>query len=231
METLNLFSSRVHVFEVEGAAELNAALLDALVSESEHSPGILAANRGGWHSVPDIALRPEPVFRAYCQLVVHHMRETFDDWAREAKVELPPYGMKLQAWAMVMRDGDYTVLHDHGDATISGPYYLDTGDADLDRFPTSGAITFTDPRRSASRVLGVDLFPSSVTLTPPEGKLVLFPGYLQHHVHPYRGTRPRVCIANNATIVPEQTLTLPGGNAALGYTSFTRALPPVGEDV
>ena len=230
METMNLFSSSVFVFDIDGAAELNAALLEALVAESEETPGILASNRGGWHSVPDIARRPEPVFRIYCEMIVAHMGKAFREWARVAGVELPPFGMHLHAWAMVMRDGDYTVLHDHGDATIAGPYYLDVGDADLERHPTSGAISFTDPRRASSRVLGLDLFPSTVTLSPPEGKLVLFPGYLQHHVHPYRGTRPRVCIANNATIVPNEPLTLPGGHAPLAFTTFSRGLPPAGGD-
>jgi len=32
--------------------------------------------------------------------------------------------------------------------------------------------------------------------------LVVFPGYLQHYVHAYRGTRPRVAIACNLTLSP-----------------------------
>jgi hypothetical protein len=32
--------------------------------------------------------------------------------------------------------------------------------------------------------------------------LVVFPGWLQHYVHPYRGTRPRVAIACNLTMSP-----------------------------
>jgi hypothetical protein len=220
MDRLDLFTSPVMVFDVEAAERLRAALLEALVAESRNAPGILAANRGGWHSAPDIALRPEPVFRAYCEMVVSHVRQAFEHLAHGAGVEkLPRYGVRLQAWAMVMQDSDYTVLHDHGDATLAGPFYLDMGDADLERFPNSGAISFTDPRRSASRVLGLDLFRGSVTLHPQAGKLVLFPGYLQHHVHPYRGVRPRVCVANNAQIIPERPLTLPGGQAPLLYLS------------
>ena len=57
METLNLFPSRVLIFEIEGAAELNAALLQALISESEETPGVLAAN----HLLAPQGVRPEPI--------------------------------------------------------------------------------------------------------------------------------------------------------------------------
>ena len=219
---LSLFPSRVAVYAPEDVDELRQELLARLVAEASAEPGIAAANRGGWHSVPDIARRREPVYQAYCQMIVAHVRRTLGLWAQEAGKELPPFGVMLHAWAMVMRDGDYTVLHDHGDAHICGPYYLDVGDTPDD--PDSGAISFTDPRRASSRILGLDLFGSSITLQPQAGQLVLFPGYLEHHVHPYRGQRPRVCIANNAIIVPEAPLTLPGGRTPLGFTSPHTAL-------
>jgi len=205
MQTLKLFSSRVMLFEVDAPEGLNAALLDALTTEAGHTPGIVQSNRGGWHSVPDIALRPDPIYRTYCQMVVRHARQAVQAIAAERGVTLPPFTISLHAWAMVMGEGAYTVLHDHGEATLAGPYYLDAGDADLEAWPTSGMISFTDPRRSSSRVRALDLFTSTVTLQPRAGQLALFPGYLQHFVHPYEGQRPRVCIANNFLLIPEST--------------------------
>ena len=45
---------------------------------------------------------------------------------------------------------------------------------------------------------------STFTIRPRTGMLVVFPGYLQHYVHAYRGTRPRIAIACNLTLSPAE---------------------------
>ena len=47
---------------------------------------------------------------------------------------------------------------------------------------------------------GVDLFPTTFTVEPRNGRLVVFPGTLQHYVHPYRGIRERVVISTNVRV-------------------------------
>jgi uncharacterized protein (TIGR02466 family) len=196
-----LFHTPLSVYDVGGAEDMNRDLRECLCKEAETSPGMRRANVGGWHSPADLALRADPCFRAVMKVIVDHVGAT------QSKVEVAmgrsptPWRVAAEAWAMVMRNGDYTIAHDHGDAHWSSTYYVDAGDADLERTPDSGALALLDPRRGGRPIAGTDPG-STFTLRPRTGMLVVFPGYLQHYVHPYRGTRVRVVIACNLTLSP-----------------------------
>ena len=58
-----------------------------------------------------------------------------------------------------------------------------------------------DPRRGGRPIPGLESG-ATFTIRPRTGMLVVFPGWLQHYVHPYRGTRPRIAIACNVTMSP-----------------------------
>ena len=116
-----------------------------------------------------------------------------------------PYRYGVEAWAMVMRAGDYTVVHDHAHTHFSTAYYADAGNADLAAHPQSGQLTFVDPRRAAAAVPALDLYPAQFAIPCETGMLAVFPGWLQHFVHTYRGTRPRVSISCNVQLELEPT--------------------------
>ena len=48
---------------------------------------------------------------------------------------------------------------------------------------------------------GLDLFPQRFMVKPRTGALVVFPAWLQHYVHAYRGTRPRLAISANLVML------------------------------
>jgi len=53
-------------------------------------------------------------------------------------------------------------------------------------------------------VAGREINPSTFTIRPRTGMLVIFPGWLQHYVHPYRGGRPRVSLSFNVRLEPAE---------------------------
>lgn len=205
MDRFDLFPTPVFVFHLHdepGVAASDADATARLVAESEATPGIVRSNAGGWHSIPNLAQRTEPCFRAVAERIVQHTRGVITTVITDARAPVPRFGLAAHGWAMVMRDGNYTNLHDHAEAHWSAVYYLDGGDADLERWPESGALAIVDPRRAPLRTPGVELG-STFTIRPRSGMLVLFPGSTQHYVHPYRGTRPRVCVSFNLVARPE----------------------------
>ncbi len=192
---LSLFSTPVTMFDLPGMADANREIAARLLEEERTVRGVERANVGGWHSMPDLAHRTEPCFRALMQAIVNHVGQVMTVLARDAGIGSPPafrYG--LSAWGMVLRDGHYVTTHDHGDAHWSSAYYVDAGD---DAPAPSGRLAFLDPRRSARAQAELEVFPSTFELAPRTGALVIFPGWLQHFVHPYRGTRPRICVSCN----------------------------------
>lgn len=198
-----LFQTPVVVYRVPDMSEIDPELRDRLVAESRASPGFQRSNVGGWHSVPDLSQRREDCYRALMERVVRYVGTTFKEVAAMARVAPEArYRYAIHGWAMVMGAGDYTILHDHAEAHWSVVYYADAGDSDHDAHPMSGQISFVDPRRGGHAIPGADIFPSTFSVKPQTGNMIVFPGWLQHYVHPYRGARPRVCVSCNVKMDP-----------------------------
>jgi uncharacterized protein (TIGR02466 family) len=205
MDRFALFPTPLFVYDVPDTEDVNRELGKRLCAEAEASPGVRRANVGGWHSSPDLAMRTDTCYRAIMKTITDHIGEVHSKIVAGGRLPTPtPWRLAAQAWAVVMRNGDYTITHDHGDADWSSSYYVDAGDADLERTPESGALSVLDPRRSGRPIPGLELG-TTFTIRPRTGMLVVFPGWLQHYVHPYRGTRPRVVIACNVTMSPGGT--------------------------
>jgi uncharacterized protein (TIGR02466 family) len=205
MRRFALFETPVASYPDAGDAEHDRELVRRLVEESTTSPGLQRSNTGGWHSVPDLSMRPEPCFQHVMNRVLGGVQMVIAGLAGDQNLTVSDlrYRYSVQGWAMVMRDGDYNVVHDHAHAHFSTAYYPDAGDADLEAHPQSGLLTFVDPRRTGAALPGVDLYPAHFSLVPHTGTLVVFPGWLQHFVHTYRGTRPRVSISCNVRVEME----------------------------
>ncbi len=195
---LSLFTTPVVIFDIPGLEEVNQELATRLVAEAATVPSRHHANVGGWHSKPDLSGRPDACYRTLMQAIVDRVGRCMTGLAGEAGVPRSAYRFGLTAWAMVMRDGDYTTVHDHGDSHWSVAYYVDPGD---DAPAPSGRIAFLDPRRSGRTIpeLGMS---TTFDVEPRASALVIFPGWLQHFVHTYRGQRPRICISCNVTLAP-----------------------------
>jgi len=199
MDHIPLFSTHVFVFENPDNGPLNDTLAAALLAERQTDPGLIQSNVGGWHSKPDLSQRRSTVFGTMMQGAVNHVRQCCVTLA--GTPNLPPYQYRVQGWGMIMEDGDYAILHDHSASHWSVVYYVDVGDAAPETHPQSGAISFVDPRRGQFTVPGAPPEPSTFNIFPKTGTMIVFPGWLQHYVHPYRGTRPRITIACNIDVL------------------------------
>lgn len=183
--------------------EVEPERLARLVAATE-GKGVQASNAGGCrHSVPDLALR-EPEL---CARIVEPVRRVFDHLAasRGHRTVGLPLDTSIQAWVMVCPTGGYVVPHDHADTShFSVAWYLDAGDADRAASPDSGRLVFQDPRRVPPTIAGLEIHPTTFTILPETGMMVVFPGWLTHWVHPYRGERPRVCLSANVRLDPQR---------------------------
>jgi uncharacterized protein (TIGR02466 family) len=200
MKVVSPFGSPIAIATVPDFESINAALVPLLLGEAATDAGVARSNVGGWHSRPDLARREHPELVRLFDFVKSVVAQLTADRAKVPGVRVPAqHDVALEAWAMVMGQGHYTEVHDHAIAHWSGTYYVDVGDPSAgDR---SGALALLDPRGSTGGDEAVDLFPSQFVLRPASGLLVVFPGFLRHHVHPYRGERPRISIAMNARLV------------------------------
>ncbi|MFT7394057.1 MAG: hypothetical protein ACI83Y_001732 [Candidatus Azotimanducaceae bacterium] len=205
MDALELFATPVTIVQVHDADVLNQDLASQFIKRSQEEQSLRRSNAGGWHSMPDLGARArdEPALGRLMDLILEGSSAFLTDLGSERGIDVwPSYRLEIEAWAMVMGDGDYTVPHDHAESHISGVYYLDAGDADPTVHADSGVLVFQDPRGGLAQIPGMDLLPAAFAVSPEDGILVMFPGFLTHYVHPYRGTRPRVSVSFNVRVEP-----------------------------
>ena len=217
---ISLFETPVEIVDLPGIP--NDALAALLLDEATTAPTWKRANVGGWHSTPDLGGRPPfaPLMRAIVDAVSRHVV-----MASPASRSCRAFAYGVTAWAMILRDGDYVTLHDHGDVHWSVAYYVDAGD---DVAPPSGRLAFVDPRRGGRTI--PELFPTTFELAPRTGSLVIFPGWLQHFVHPYPRPAPaRICVSAEPRDGAGLKITIVG--AGPGGLCAARILGTLGHDV
>jgi len=199
MPLASLFPTPIAMYEHPELESMNREITAILVAESESIPSLSHSNIGGWHSQYNLQTRPEACFRNLTKLIVDHAMETTAVIAKGLGKTLPKFSAKTHMWAMVMRDGNYTIPHTHADAHWASVYYADAGDTDEAAYPESGVINFIDPRSGYLPIPGLDMTGGDFMVNAKTGQLLVFPGWLTHYVHAYRGRRPRVSIACNVT--------------------------------
>lgn len=112
------------------------------------------------------------------------------------------YAHVIESWYHITQNGGYHDAHSHPNCSWCGIYYLEPGEASLDK--RNGINRFYDPRVNAEHYadpgtayLGSQGF---WDFAPTEGQVVIFPSYLKHAALPYFGQKDRVVIAFNCVI-------------------------------
>ena len=192
-----LFSTPIATHRVVNADELNRGLKEIILTEEANKPSTGRSNIGGWRSAPDLLDWPGDAV-AELGAIVRQAIEAM------IKATVGPMGFdghfKVSAWANLLRAGNYNTLHAHPESAWSGVYYVDAGEpAAADEL--GGLLELRDPRPAVEMVPAPGWpFGNPLRIQPETGLMVLFPSWLYHQVHPYRGQRPRIAIAFNAPV-------------------------------
>jgi uncharacterized protein (TIGR02466 family) len=198
-EAVELFPTRFVHRRFSGVAALNARLRQIILERAATTPGVTRSNIGGWHSQSDFLRWAAPEV----EVLVALFRATVEQCvALELGVPRIPEHLTigLEAWANVARSGDYVAPHVHPRANFALVYYVDPGDPALEG-ELSGELELLDPRNRVQMVGGPGTDErDAFRVRPLPGSLVAFPAWLYHYVHPYRGERPRICVACNAVV-------------------------------
>lgn len=183
-----------------GDGELNRQLLEHVAAREADEPSLGLSNVGGWHSGTNFLEAADPAVRELRERVsacVHKMLVL-----TRHKPLLNDRTLRVTAWANVARAGSYNSIHNHTPALYSGVYYVSVGEP-APEGSRDGLIEFVDPRPGPhGGPLPTHAFNAPLIVDPEPGMLLMFPGWLLHYVHPYRGTLPRVSVAFNLGLAP-----------------------------
>lgn len=193
-----IFPSMVWTTLFDDRESFNAALLDKIYKMRDKDPaGVSNTNIRGWQSpnnlqtleeFQDINLRIIQVCQAIAQ----------------SQHFMPNLGFQHQAWININPPGASNKIHYHANCHFSGIYYISL------KAPECGSIFFRDPR-VASRMMTypvttpTEFTSEEVRMDPEEGRIYVFPGWLEHGVEENKSNADRVSIAFNVLASPMAT--------------------------
>lgn len=187
--------------------DLNARLTAELWKKRALDPeGVYRSNAAGtWHSKDDLLTTTGKAGEELGEMFHKAFLKYAGNFVTKPGGELK---LRFAAWAMMYSDRGYATPHTHPNCHFSGVYYVDTGSPGESQVMatgvpiTPGDIEFLDTRGGpgAIQVPGMVLQPAA-RITPKSGRMLAFPSWLPHFVHPVRGDHVRIAIACNATVL------------------------------
>jgi len=190
-----LFPSIVWSTLFDDREVLNARLKELAYALQKSNPaGVSKTNVNGWQSPNNLQTLPE--FREINLRIIQACERIAESQQFRSNLVL-----QHQAWVNISPPGASNQVHYHPNCHFSGVYYVS-----LDA-PSCGSIYFRDPR-VASRMMtypidGItDFTASEVRMPPEEGRLYVFPGWLEHGVDENKSAVDRISISFNVLAVP-----------------------------
>jgi len=193
-----LFPTRLLSCKLPEHERLNAGLLEVIGRLRARTSGRTRSNQLGWQS-PNLDYG-EPAVGELCSRVLERCRDYAEaaGWPPRPGTRL----LMLECWANVNPRHAYNQQHQHPNSLLSGVYYVrvpagDCGDLMLfDPRPQAWVLQpLWGPRGPAS--------PQVHRLAPEEGRLLVFPSWLDHAVAQNTADAERVSISFNVDLRTE----------------------------
>ncbi len=206
-DVLQVFSTDLQQIDWSNSG-LNQDLKNKLWKKRALDPeGVYRSNRSGtWHSKDDVLTTTGKAGEELGEM----FHASFLKYAGTFATKPGQLTLKLAAWAMMYSHGGYATVHTHPNCHFSGVYYVDTSPEVQEKTMATGvqiqpgSIEFVDTRGTGSfQVPGLNLQPAA-RVVPKDGRMLAFPSWLPHFVHPVEGEGVRIAIACNATVLSFQ---------------------------
>lgn len=192
-----LFPSVVWTTLFEDRKILNGKLLDLARQMCKLDPrGVDNTNVKGWQSPNNLQNLPD------FEDINHRILQVCQRIGESLHFK-PDYSYQHQAWLNVSPPGASNKIHYHANCHFSGVYYVSV------KAPECGSIFFRDPR-VASRMLtyptdrATEFTAEEVRMRPEEGRMYVFPGWLEHGVEENRSDQDRISISFNVLASPRR---------------------------
>jgi uncharacterized protein (TIGR02466 family) len=198
--TVPIFATPISSYLWPESSALNEELRKLILQRERGTPSLERSNVGGWHSSTDLFHSDQTAIRQLKNRLCAYTTDLFKSVSSNPKQPTSPKFV-MEAWANVLRSGQYHSVHSHPNAFWSGVYYVTGNPRPAQHHQFSGKLEFIDPRPGASLTYteGTALY-GRFLLNPSPGQMVMFPGWLQHQVHPFFGAGERITIAFNVIV-------------------------------
>ena len=189
----NLFPSLVWTAIFDDHEDLDRELYNLANRMRANDPqGVANTNVKGWQSPNIIQLLPE--FGEFNKRVLQVARNIGESQNYEEDLEY-----HHEAWININPPGAHNQIHIHPNCHLSGVYYISL------KPPECGSIFFRDPRAAGTMLRPpisqeTHFTASEVRMRPEEGRMYVFPSWLEHGVETNQSDSDRISISFNVLI-------------------------------
>ena len=168
----------------------NNQLTDNIVNWSKQDPGLSKTNVNGWHSKSDMHQKPE--YKALVDQLFQMQKEIYKE---DCLADQPVLG---NMWANINPPGGLNRPHIHPNSLWSGVYYVKTS-------RNCGHLKIEDPKITSLMSMPNRKKDNNtpkyswreIHYEPVEGRLIMFPSWLNHCVDPNESNDIRISISFN----------------------------------
>lgn len=199
-----MFGTPFVSIEWPNSDKVNQELTDLILAEekSDDQGRGIRSNAGGWQSRGNLMMRTEPCILELKKWMEQTIFGLLGAVIRKDGTERT-FTLMFDSWANVCRNGNYNVVHTHPNAMWSIVYYVAAGEPDQS-IPYSGMLELLDPRESANYIqVPNTVLDARMFIENHPGRMVVFPSWVKHMVHPFVGSGVRISIACNVNVVEE----------------------------
>ena len=210
MKISDAFSVPIAEFSLESPADFWTELIDLLLAQEgqgekfgktgQHGNGLI------FESHSDLFNQEDPLLRQiaeFCHValasVIRHLTDHTD-------AEFEKLVFDYQAWYQITRTDGFQGFHNQPNGSWAGLFFIDPGE-EAPGWPGSGSVMLHDARVNASYFqdegntrLKYPAMQCAYKLDPTQGKLFIFPSFVQQETFAYFGKRPRIIVHFNCWI-------------------------------
>ena len=168
------------------------SLLTAVRHLRERDQGVERSNQGGWHSHDQLQSEQDPEFK----WLIEQIYDIGSRCIKHAEGDLLTGKIFLSSsWVNINPFGAWNAPHMHLPCEWSGVCYLKVNEQPQQRGngARDGDIMFFDPQPFGAQYGR----PPTVSYSPKNGGIFIFPGYLLHMVAPHLEQEDRISVAFN----------------------------------
>ena len=194
-KTVNIFPVPVHQFDVNGFSEIQDELIDYVYKMREKDPvGNTISNRRGWQS-SCFGLENED--------------DIIQSFLTNCLAEFPPIEKPVKlfvsAWININPPDAFNLKHDHPTSDLSGVLWI-KAPKDCGNIIFSSPNSFETSREIDSYNMDFKkkiCYFHSYFFPPIEGRIIVFPSHLEHHVDFNKSNEDRISVSFNIRLSDE----------------------------
>ncbi len=210
MRISNVFSVPIAEFNLEPPGEFWRELINLILAQETQGQKFGKVGQHGnglvFESHSDLFSQEDPLLRqisAFCHVALASVIRELTD---HTEAEFEKLVFDYQAWYQITRTDGFQGFHNQPNGSWAGLFVIDPGDEARGR-PESGSVMLHDARVNASYFqdegntrLKYPAKQCAYKLDPTQGKLFIFPSFVQQETFAYFGKRPRIIVHFNCWI-------------------------------